>query len=203
MRYDVSMEPLIQERELEGTEGNGLGSEDDDKPAAAKTPYRLPIDDLFGHGISPAAIDVIAATTDTVLLKTCAPVIYDQYKKAVVTIDDLTSRLQTDKPEIYKAITLAVNKATPTEAQLSLSDATKKLAKQLPDFVACAVVVHIICDRKNDKKAQAIQISRGWLTVPLESQDEMLQALRPQQLACLPSARTPRQHQLSWAMIPI
>ena len=107
MRYDVSMEPLIQERELEGTEGNGLGSEDDDKPAAAKTPYRLPIDDLFGHGISPAAIDVIAATTDTVLLKTCAPVVYDQYKKAVVTIDDLTSRLQTDKPEIYKAITAA------------------------------------------------------------------------------------------------
>ena len=27
MRYDVSMEPLIQERELEGTEGNGLGTE--------------------------------------------------------------------------------------------------------------------------------------------------------------------------------
>ena len=101
---------MIQEEEEEGTEGNCLGSDDDDKPAAAKIPYRLPLDDLFGHGLSPASIDVIAATTDTVLIKTCAPAIYDQYKKAVVTIDDLTSRLQTDKPDIYKAITSAVNK---------------------------------------------------------------------------------------------
>ena len=61
-RYDVSLEPMIQEEEEEGTEGNGLGSEDEDKPAATKTPYRLPIDDLFGHGLSCLLYTSDAAT---------------------------------------------------------------------------------------------------------------------------------------------
>jgi len=36
-RYDVSLEPMIQEEEEAGTEGNCLGSEDEDKPVATKT----------------------------------------------------------------------------------------------------------------------------------------------------------------------
>ena len=177
-RYEGSVEPLHNMESYEEEQGIELEEDQELEQEALKTPFKLPFDELFGPGTSPSTSDVVDATTDTIHLNTCAPIVYHQYKKALVSIDDLVDRLLADKPDIIKPITAAIKINSAAEGQLQLQIAVKKLSKHMPDFIACAVVVHTLCEKKHDKKAQALQIIRGWLTIPLVNQDQMLLAIQ-------------------------